>query len=82
MKTLREALENSGVDLTKASISVEIELAKQSSSSFKVYFSLHLVQFNTLNFFLVWILIVSSFVYYSDRIKKFVNRFLEPETTT
>ncbi|KAL0752114.1 hypothetical protein Bca101_034117 [Brassica carinata] len=31
-KTLREALENSGVDLTKASISVEIELAKQSSS--------------------------------------------------
>lgn len=36
MKTLREALENSGVDLTKASISVEIELAKQSSS-FKVF---------------------------------------------
>ncbi|XP_010491434.1 PREDICTED: transcription factor BIM1 isoform X1 [Camelina sativa] len=35
VKTLREALENSGVDLTKASISVEIELAKQSSSSFK-----------------------------------------------
>ncbi|AED91254.1 basic helix-loop-helix (bHLH) DNA-binding superfamily protein [Arabidopsis thaliana] len=33
VKTLREALENSGVDLTKASISVEIELAKQSSSS-------------------------------------------------
>ncbi|XP_024011999.1 transcription factor BIM1 isoform X2 [Eutrema salsugineum] len=32
VKTLREALENSGVDLTKASISVEIELAKQSSS--------------------------------------------------
>jgi hypothetical protein len=41
VKTLREALENSGVDLTKASISVEIELAKQSSSSsFKVSFSL------------------------------------------
>ncbi|XP_019084461.1 PREDICTED: transcription factor BIM1-like isoform X2 [Camelina sativa] len=35
VKTLREALENSGVDLTKASISVEIELAKQSASSFK-----------------------------------------------
>ncbi|KAL1196751.1 Transcription factor BIM1 [Cardamine amara subsp. amara] len=33
VKTLREALENSGVDLTKASISVEIELAKQQSSS-------------------------------------------------
>ncbi|CAH8312554.1 unnamed protein product [Eruca vesicaria subsp. sativa] len=32
VKTLREALENSGVDLTKASISVDIELAKQSSS--------------------------------------------------
>ncbi|KAL0736321.1 hypothetical protein Bca4012_012531 [Brassica carinata] len=32
VKTLREALENSGVDLSKASISVEIELAKQSSS--------------------------------------------------
>lgn len=44
MKTLREALENSGVDLTKASISVEIELAKQSSSSFKVSFSLRLIQ--------------------------------------
>ncbi|KAF8115646.1 hypothetical protein N665_0025s0107 [Sinapis alba] len=35
VKTLREALENSGVDLTKASISVEIELAKQSSSFIK-----------------------------------------------
>ncbi|CAN8298693.1 unnamed protein product [Cochlearia groenlandica] len=32
VKTLREALESSGVDLTKASVSVEIELAKQSSS--------------------------------------------------
>ncbi|KAG2334497.1 hypothetical protein Bca52824_005677 [Brassica carinata] len=32
VKRLREALEKSGVDLTKASISVEIELAKQSSS--------------------------------------------------
>ncbi|KAL0709169.1 hypothetical protein Bca4012_016147 [Brassica carinata] len=32
VKRLREALEKSGVDLTKASISVEIELAKQASS--------------------------------------------------
>lgn len=54
MKTLREALENSGVDLTKASISVEIELAKQSSSSFKVSFSyLRLIQFKH-NFLLGW----------------------------
>lgn len=64
MKTLREALENSGVDLTKASISVEIELAKQSSSSFKVSFSyLRLIQFKH-NFYWVGILIVYSFVYY------------------
>lgn len=64
MKTLREALENSGVDLTKASISVEIELAKQSSSSFKVSFSyLRLIQFKH-NFYCVGILIVYSFVYY------------------
>ena len=58
MKTLREALENSGVDLTKASISVEIELAKQSSS-FKVPFFNYLIKIQT-----TLILTVFRFAYY------------------